>query len=476
MDAVATPVPVDLRLPPEAPWPLRRKLEALAQFHLAGERLRDEVGHVAYLALGPERLGPWLAPRFVMVSSPRGAQDVLAGADGAVDKYGAFHEEFRRLGTNIFNLAHDEWLPRKRALQPVFTKPRMTSYAGAMSDVAVETAADWATAGRVELQGATRALTTEVLGRALLGLPLGDRAPQLAADFDVYSGYAMSRARRPVRAPLWLPTPARARFRDAWDAMASVAAEAIDRVRLDPGLDAPLVHQLLAARDPETGRGLAEEDLVADLVTFLLAGHDTTATTLAYALWQLGQHPDLQAAVAEEAEAVGSRVLAPEHVPALPLTVRVLHEALRLCPPAAGVGRQAMRDVAVDGHRIPVGWNLVVNIYALHRDPSAWPDPERFDPDRFLPERAEGRSRWQFLPFGGGQRKCIGDHFAMLEATVALATLVRDLELSSEGDFEIAVGFTTRAGGPVPARVRSRRPAGSGPSPRRASGGTGPGS
>jgi cytochrome P450 len=315
---------------------------------------------------------------------------------------------------------------------------------------------DWARAGRVDLQDATRALTTEVLGRALLGIPLGDRAPQLAIDFEVFSGYAMARARRPVKAPAWLPTPARARFRRAWDGMESVAAGAIERVRQNPDVDAPLIHQMLAARDPDTGQPLDDEALVADLVTFLLAGHDTTATTLAYGLWQLGRHPELQTAVAEEAQAVGTRTLTPDHVSALPLTVRVLHEALRLCPPAAAMGRQAMRDVVVDGHRIPKGWNLIVNIYALHRDPVAWPDPERFDPDRFLPEASEGRSRWQFLPFGGGQRKCIGDHFAMLEATVALATLARDLTFTSEGEFEIAVGFTTQAASPVPVSVHAR--------------------
>jgi cytochrome P450 len=456
MTTVADPISAGLPLPPAAHWTLRRRLDSLTRFHLAGEWLRDEVGPVAFFGIGPERLGPRLAPRFVMVSSAQGAHDVLAGADGSVDKYGAIHEELRKFGSNIFNLPHDEWLPRKRALQPVFTKPRMTSYAGAMSDVAVEVGAGWAAAGRVDLQDATRALTTEVLGRSLLGIRLAERAPRLAADFDVFAGYAMSRARRPVKAPLWLPTPARARFRSAWDAMAVVADGAIDRVRRDPDIDAPLIHQMLAARDPETGHPLDDEALVADLVVFLLAGHDTTATTLAYALWQLGRHPGLQASVAEEAAAIGTRTLTPDDVTALPQSVRVLHEALRLCPPGAAVSRQAMRDVVVDGHRIPAGWNLLVNIYALHRDPAAWPEPERFDPDRFLPDRSEGRSRWQFLPFGGGQRKCIGDHFAMLEATVALATLVRDLEFTSEGDFEIEVGFTTRSAVPVPVRVHAR--------------------
>jgi cytochrome P450 len=120
------------------------------------------------------------------------------------------------------------------------------------------------------------------------------------------------------------------------------------------------------------------------------------------------------------------------------------------------VARQARKDVVVDGFRVPRGWNLFVNTYALHRDPAVWDDADRFDPDRFSPERSAGRERWEYLPFGGGPRKCIGDHFAMLEATVVLATLVRALELRSEGEFEIAMGFTTHSATPVTMRVHAR--------------------
>jgi cytochrome P450 len=238
--------------------------------------------------------------------------------------------------------------------------------------------------------------------------------------------------------------------------MTELCDETIDAVRADPDFDAPLVRRMLETRDPETGEGLSHEAIVNDLITFLLAGHDTTATTIAYALWQLGRHPEWQDAVAAEAAAVGHRTLTPDDVRALPLTVRVVHESLRMCPPALGIGRKVMRDVAVDGNRIPKDWIAVVNIVALHHDPAAWEEPERFDPDRFLPERSQGRSRYQFVPFAAGQRKCIGDHFAMLEATVAVATLVRELRFASEGEYTIEMAFTTRSSTPVDARVEAR--------------------
>ncbi len=167
--------------------------------------------------------------------------------------------------------------------------------------------------------------------------------------------------------------------------------------------------------DPQTGHPLSDRAICDELVLFLLAGHDTTSTTLTYALWALGHRPDLQQRVAAEAGALGDRRLTLEDVPRLRYTVQVLHEALRLCPPAPAVGRMVMADIEVDGYRLPAGTFAVVAIYALHRDPALWEDPLRFDPDRFSSERSKGRDRWQYLPFGGGPRACIGDHFAMLE-------------------------------------------------------------
>ncbi len=214
---------------------------------------------------------------------------------------------------------------------------------------------------------------------------------------------------------------------------------------------------LIEAIDPETGRPLTEDEVCHELVLFMLAGHDTTSTTLTYALWSLGHHHDIQERVRAEVAALGERALTPDDVPELSLTVRVLHEALRLCPPAAGTMRSPTRDIAVDGYRVEAESIAVVSFYAMHRDPALWEDPLRFDPDRFLPERSKGRSRWQYLPFGGGPRSCIGDHFAMLEATLALATIIRTAEIESlDGDFPLVTPFTVVAAAPIRARIRAR--------------------
>jgi cytochrome P450 len=179
---------------------------------------------------------------------------------------------------------------------------------------------------------------------------------------------------------------------------------------------------------------------------------------LTYALWELGHHPDMQDRVAAEAAEIGDRELTPDDVPRLEYTAQVLNESLRLCPPAAGVGRVALRDIAVDGYRVEAGSIVAVGINALHRDPALWERPLVFDPDRFSPENARNRDRWQFIPFAAGPRSCIGEHFAMLVTTLALATIVRSTRIrSTDTDFPLESPCTTVAKGPIPARVDARR-------------------
>ncbi|MFN2557503.1 MAG: cytochrome P450 [Nitriliruptorales bacterium] len=147
----------------------------------------------------------------------------------------------------------------------------------------------------------------------------------------------------------------------------------------------------------------------------------------------------------------------PRDLRTLALTSRVLQEAMRMYPPAPAVVRRVEHDTIVCGYRVPAGADLVVSIWALHRDPAIWHDPTRFDPDRFLPSAVEQRDRWAYLPFGAGPRSCIGDHFALTEATIALVSLTRKLRIESMDDtFPMAVPFTLTAEGRVPARITPR--------------------
>jgi cytochrome P450 len=239
----------------------------------------------------------------------------------------------------------------------------------------------------------------------------------------------------------------------------ALAREVLAGCRADPDCNAPLVQALIAAVDPATGRPLSDDEICDELIVFMVAGHDTTATTLTHALWQLGRHPRIQDRVANEVAELGDREITPADLPRLEFTKQVLFEVLRLCPPGPTGTRMAVRDIEVDGYRVPAGTLLVFAIMAVQRDPRLWDRPLEFDPDRFSPDNVRGRDRWQYLPFGAGPRSCIGDHFAMLEATLALATIVRRVEVDAvDDDFPLALPFTMVADGPIPARVRLRTP------------------
>ncbi|MET0455070.1 MAG: cytochrome P450 [Mycobacterium sp.] len=447
-----------LPLVPRNPLSLRQLLKAVRVFNTGGEVISAAGGPVSRIALGPK----WLVPPLILVTSPSGIGDLLA-RNHVFGERCMVHDEVRQLaGDSLWVLPNERWVPRKRALQPVFTNHNVRRFGGHMSHAARAVVDDWRLVGLdagldVDLDLACRRLTMQSLGRSILGLDLNDRGDVIAECMHVASTYAADRALRPVRAPRWLPTPARRRARRAVDMMLGVADEILQACRADPSRDAPLVHALIAAKDPVTGEALSDRDICNDLLIFMLAGHDTTATALTYSLWALGHHREVQDRVAAEVAALGERELTPADVPRLSYTRQVLNEALRLCPPAAGVGRLAVRDFAVDGYRVQAGSIVAVGIQAVHRDADLWDDPMVFNPDRFSPEASAKRARWQFVPFAGGPRSCIGEHFALLETTLALATIIGSVEIRSvDDDFPVEVPYTTVAKGPIRVSARER--------------------
>ena len=437
--------------PPRNTLPTRLQLSAIRTFDSGPEILRDAGGHVTRLHLGPR----WLVPPVVVATSPRAARDILSRSPEEMER-NRVHDEMRDLlGPNLFDLRYRGWLPRRRVLQPVFTKHNVHRFGGHMADIAEAVAHRWSDGARIDLDTEARRVTLGALGRSVLGLDLQSHTDAVADPVRTAITYIADRGANPFRAPRWLPPPARRRARAASAALHQLAGEILQACRADPDRDAPLVQALIAARDPETGRELSDVEIRGELVIFMLAGHDTTSTTLSYAMWALGHHSEIQDRVRAEVAGLGQRRLTPADVPQLRYTVAVLHEALRLCPPAPVVTRTATADIDVAGYRVEAGTELVVGISAMHRDPALWDNPLIFDPDRFSPENSADRDRWQYLPFGGGPRSCIGDHFAVLEATLALATIIRDVEIhSSEDEFPVSTPFTAVAAGPVWAMVR----------------------
>ena len=440
-----------LPLAPKNPLPYRQQLSCLRTFHTGEEMLRDAGGPVTRLQLAPN----WLMPPVVIATSPQGGRDILAQSDAVVERTEVHHELRHLFGPNLFDVTHEEWLPRRRALQPVFTKQHVRAFGGHMAQAAEMVASAWTEGADVDLDAACRRLTLRALGRSVLGVDL-DEQPTTIASRSITQKYVADRGLRPLRAPRWLPTPARRGARGAAAALRGLAADVLRTCREDPTRDAPLVHALLAATDPDTGQGLSDEAIRDELVVFMLAGHDTTSTTLTYALWALGRHLDLQERVGAEVAAIGDRG-SPTR------TYRSCATPPRCCTRRCGCARRPPRSAERPPATSP--WTATAcppapPWFTASTPCTATPhcgNPLIFDPDRFSPDNCAGRDRWQYLPFGGGPRSCIGDHFAMLEATLALATIIRRIEIHSSADeFPIAVPFTAVAAAPIPARVCAR--------------------
>ncbi len=448
----------DERLPPVPlnPLPYLKRLRAVRHFETGLPLLRAAGGPVSRIRLAPRLV----MPPIVLICSPQGARDLLGRADSRAERgeTSVSHELSAVLGDNLLTMPYAQWLPRRRAIQPLFTIRHVPRFAGHVSTLADELVERWLDGtGEVDLDRDCRALTLRAMSLSILGVDLGGRDDVVASVLRYAVPWAVGRAMRPINTPRWWPTRGRQRAVAASEALHRLAADVMQTCHDSPDIEAPLVRALMAATDPDTGAPLSDRAICDELVLFIVAGHETIATALTYALFAVGHHPRVQERIAVELGEIRSSPITAQDLPRLGYTAQVLREALRLCPPTAALGRMVMQDIVVDGYRVPAGTLALVSVIALHQDPELWPDPLTFDPDRFAPENFTPRRRWDYLPFGAGPRRCLGDHFAMQEATLALAGILRRVQIRSHNDdFPTTAPLTVIPAAPVPASVRPR--------------------
>ncbi|RJK94268.1 cytochrome P450 [Vallicoccus soli] len=427
------------------------------------ERAHREHGAVVRLVAGPPG---W---RHVLhgVFSPEGVEQVLVDGAGRTSKRSSGYEELRAvLGDGVLTSEGERWRRQRRAVAPALTRRRTTGpYAAAAVEEAQRVAAEWegpAASGRpVDVHRAMVGFTARFVGRVLLGADVADAVPRLMAVAPDFNREVLRRGQQPHPVPRSWPTPANRR-------LAAAVAEQRDVVdgllaqRLARGADGDggggedLLGLLLQGR-ARGGEDLDDRELADQVLVFLLAGHETTATALALALVELARSPRWQGALQDEVDAVlGDRPPGGADLPRLVLAERVVREVLRLYPSAPAVPRLAPEGLRVCGHDLPPGATVVVSPWVVHRDPALWPHPLRFDPSRFeaaLP----GGHRCAWFPFGAGPRACVGMQLALAEAVLALATLLRRYRLSTHLDaVPLVAGIALRPDGPLPVRVHRR--------------------
>ena len=291
-------------------------------------------------------------------------------------------------------------------------------------------------------------LTLKIVSLGLFSVDVSDESDRLRSALLSAIRYVYSRVTSPLAAPLWVPTRQNREFRAAKRAIDEFVLKIIRSRRENLGEQVDLLSMLLSAEDEETGEGLSDVELLNEAITLINAGHETSATAVAWTWQLLGTHPEAMARMYSEVDSVlqgGEPSL--EKLPQLQYARRVFDESLRLCPPGMGLApRVAGEDDEIQGCFIPKGSIINLSTYYTLRHPDFWENPERFDPDRFLPERAALRPKYTYIPWGAGPHVCIGKNFALMEVMMVLSAIVQrfEVELVSKQPVEIDPRFTLR--------------------------------
>jgi cytochrome P450 len=421
------------------------------------ERAMRRYGDNVCLVVGP----PGLRFELRCAFHPDGVQRVLAGSrEGYSKNTPGYREIAGAIGQRLLTSQGQPWQRQRRLIQPLFTRRQIAAYATLMAEEAACTADRWNRVdGRtVDAHVEMTRLTLRVVGRAIFGTDAEHAIGVIRRTFPVVTRHIFRRAMAPVVPPAAWPTPGNLRAARARRALYALADDLIAQ-REAAGLGADLLSRLLGARDPDSGEAMAIQQVRDEAVIFLLAGHETTSSALTFTLKLLGNHPDEQQRVADEvADVLDGRPPTADDLPALQRTAMVLKETMRLYPPVYALARRAEHDDEIGGYRITPGSLLLVSQWATHRHPRIWERPELFSPDRFTAEREAARHRYAYFPFGAGPRACIGSHFAMQEAQIALAVLLQRYRIRAPLASLLlnTTGMTLRPAHPVPIELARR--------------------
>lgn len=416
--------------PPGPPvWALPGLLRKLAVDRLGMMRDAAGLSDAVRVSMGPKKL--------YILNRPDYAKHVLADHAANYHKGMGLVESRRVLGDGLLTSEGELWRAQRRNVQPAFRPGRIAAQAGAVAEESgrlVELLRGRAGDTPVDVLHEVTGLTLGVLGRTLMDTGLQGHGG-IAHAFEAVQDQAMFDMVTQGLVPTWVPFATQRRFRrarrDLTRIVDALVADRGARMSEGDGADDAFARMILAARgreDPALGRRLLQEELV----TLLLAGHETTASTLGWTLLLLARHPHVRDLLREEARGVlaGGRLPEAEDLHKLTYTTQVVQEAMRLYPPVWILPRIAQGPDEVGGFTVPAGADVLVCPYTLHRHPEFWDDPERFDPGRFDPSRVANRPRYAYIPFGAGPRFCVGSNLGMMEAVFVTALVTRDLDLT----------------------------------------------
>jgi len=416
-------------------------------------RLATRYGDAVRMPIGPGR-------SMFLFSRPEHAEHVFAVNQDNYVKASTYRPLRALIGDGLLTSEGEDWRRHRRLIQPVFSRRDVLRFGPAMCSATQRMLKEWDETPSGALLNVRRqmsALALDIVGSALFGADLAGHTEGMARAVDAGQRVAVLTALLPLT---WGPRTSRA---------LKVLARRAGGT--NGGLEG-MVGRLIADRRAHGGRNgdgdlldvlliadLTDAEIGAEVSTFMLAGHETTANTLAWSLALLSAFPSARERLEQEVDSVlGGRRPETGDASRLPWTAAVISEALRMYPPAWTIGRSSLADDTVTGVTVPAGSRATISTYLVHRHPEFWPDPVGFDPGRFLPG-ASDRPRYAYIPFGGGRRACVGQSFAELEAVLVLASMAQRyrLELTVRGMPAPIANVTLRPGRDLPMRLLRRK-------------------
>lgn len=385
-----------------------------------------EYGDAVKIPVGPKTL--------YFFNHPAYAKHVLA--DNAANYHkgiGLIHAK-RALGDGLLTSEGALWRKQRTVIQPAFQSKRIAAQAGAVAEEGAKFVARLrahAGGGPVDLVDELNHLTLGVLGRTLLDADLGV-FDSIGHNFSSIQDQAMFELVTLGAVPTWIPLPKQMRFRRARRDLERIVRELVSE-RTSIGVDTreDVLSRLILSTGDEADPRVGRRRLRDELVTLLLAGHETTASTLGWAMYEIGAHPEVAERLRAEATAtLGDRLPTMDDLNGLRYTSRVVDEVMRLHPPVWLLPRKALAADTIGEYSVPSGADVLICPYTLHRHPDFWDDPDLFDPDRFEANRSADRSRYAYIPFGAGPRFCVGNHLGTMEAVMVIAMIMRELRLT----------------------------------------------
>jgi len=391
-------------------------------------RIAREFGDIPYF-----RLGPYHA---YLINHPDLVRDVLVTNQANFTKSRALQRARILLGQGLLTNEGQSHLRQRRLVQPAFHRDRLAGYAAVMSECAVQARERWTAGTTFDVSAEMMRLTLAVVGKTLFSADVEAEAPEIGEALTV-----VLKMFRLLMMPFSeylekLPLPSIRRFEKARDRLDKTIYGLI-RERRRTGEDTgDLLSMLLLAQDEESdGAGMTDTQVRDEALTLFLAGHETTANALTWTWYLLSQNAECERRLHQEIDsALEGRVPAMADMPQLPYTEKVFAEAMRLYPPAWAIGRMSKAPFELGGLSIGAKSICILSPYVMQRDPRWFPDPERFDPERWTPEARDARPKFSYFPFGGGTRVCIGERFAWMEGMLLLATLAQKWKLRLDPD------------------------------------------